>query len=49
MPVPAASHVLEGRDDRRIRSVLVSSDYRRNGGPFAGFHAVLINEIDLVH
>ncbi len=47
--IPAASYLL--RDGRRhIRSLRVTSDYRdAQGVPFAGFHAVLIREIDLFH
>ncbi len=47
--IPAARYSLQG-GQRRIRSLLVTSDYRdAQGVPFAGFHAVLIREIELFH
>ncbi len=47
--IPAGRYSLQdGR--RRIRSLVVTSDYRNaQGHPFAGFHAVLISEIELFH
>jgi hypothetical protein len=48
--VPAASHVLEGRDDRVAFAACWSPRTTvATGVPFAGSPAVLINEIDLVH
>ena len=47
--LPAARYTLQaGR--RLINSLLITSDYRdAQGRPFAGFHAVLISEIELFH
>lgn len=47
--IPAARYSLQdGR--RQIRSLVVTSDYGdAQGVPFAGFHAVLISEIELFH
>ena len=48
--IPAKMHVLKGSDGSLIRSVRIAADYRdRRGAPFAAFHSVLINQIDLVH
>lgn len=48
--IPAKIYVLRGADRDLIRGILITSDYRdERGVPFAGFHAVLISEIELVH
>lgn len=47
--MPARAYVLKSTGNNLIRSVRVTSDYRIGGIPFAGFHAVLISEIDLFH
>ena len=47
--IPAARYTLQD-GQRRIKSLLVTSDYRdAQGRPFAGFHAVLLSEIELFH
>jgi len=48
--IPARTYVLQSPGGGLIRSIRITSDYRDGlGRPFAGFHAVLINEIALVH
>jgi hypothetical protein len=48
--IPAATHELKSAGDKLIHLVRITSDYRNEKGiPFAGFHAVLISEIDLIH
>jgi hypothetical protein len=47
--IPARTYVLKSADNSLFRSVRITSDYRdANGRPFAGFHAVLIDEVDLM-
>ena len=47
--IPARTYVLKSAENTLFRSVRITSDYRdANGRPFAGFHAVLIDEIDLM-
>jgi hypothetical protein len=48
--IPAETYELESAADKLIHLVRITSDYRNEKGiPFAGFHAVLISEIDLIH
>lgn len=48
--IPAKTYVLRGANHELIRGIQIISDYRdRRGVPFAGFHAVLISGLDLVH
>ncbi len=48
--IPAKIHVLKGSDGGLIHGIRIAADYRdRRGKPFAAFHSVLINQIDLVH
>ncbi len=46
--IAAKTFVLEAGGDRPIHTVAITSDYRLNGRPFAGFQAVLLHEIQLV-
>ena len=47
--VPAKSFVLKSTNGALVRSVKITSDFRDQlGRPFAGFQALLINEIDLM-
>ena len=47
--IAAKTFVLEAGGDRPIHSLQITSDYRLDGHPFAGFQAVLLHEIQLVH
>ena len=48
--IPAKAFELKGNDGVLIRGVRIAADYRdEDGRPFAAFHSVLINQIDLVH
>lgn len=48
--IPARIFVLSGSDGALIHGIRIAADYRdRRGKPFAAFHSVLINQIDLVH
>ena len=46
--IPQKAFELRATGGEDIESVRITSDYRLNGKPFAGSHAVLIREIDLV-
>ena len=47
--VPAALFVLKSTNGALIHRVKITSDFRdQRGRPFAGFQALLINEIDLM-
>lgn len=46
--ISAKTFTLEAGGDRPIHRVQITSDFRLNGAPFAGFQAVLLHEIQLV-
>ena len=47
--VPATAFLLQSPNFTPIASLTVTSDFRLNGAPFAGFQAVLIKELQLAY